>query len=115
MPAISAKTLAEMQAGAEALAVKSGLDALPAGYMAAMERTHERHRLMRKWEDNGLLTVENTKRYTSDKNDENFWHHLYHVKGGDTFTDIPAEKSGASPSEVLVAAIALNLQALGKL
>jgi succinyl-CoA synthetase beta subunit len=125
MAELSEKTRLEMEAGAKALATQSG-SALPPGYMDAIVRTHERHAQLRRWETSGKIRVEHTKRYKSGGvrykyNDDTLaetWHTMIHVlteRGGPTFTDIDAEQSGAFPSEVLIANIALYLQSVGEL
>lgn len=120
---LSERTKAEMQAGAQRLADLANAP-LPPGYMEALLRTHERQALIRRWEAAGKVTLENSRRYRAGnvmyerENPPETWHTMYHVlpgRGGPTFTDLEAERAGGSPSEVLVANIALALQAEGEL
>jgi hypothetical protein len=113
---LSDKTLAEIEAGTKQVKRNANeSDTLPEGYMDAMIRTHERNRLLRMWENDGKITVEYTKRYTSQKQAEGEqFHTVVHVKGGGSFTDLMAERVGGFPSEVLIAQLALCLRAIGR-
>jgi hypothetical protein len=122
MADLTAKTLAEMQAGANALAAKASREALPPEYLEGMRAIHSRNLTLRNWEAAGKLRIETTKRWSVKYEDRaaRNWHTLYHVvlssgQTGPTFNDIPAERAGASPSELLIANIALALQAHGEL
>lgn len=119
MVALSDKTRAELEAGARQLASNQLGTQLPRGYMDAVMRTGERHAQLQQWERDGKLTIESTKRYTSQPKEPDGragWHMIYNVTdGGPSFTDIQAEQQGASPSEVLIANIALALMARGRL
>lgn len=102
---ISEKTLAEMEAGALALAKSRGETELSPGYLEAIVRTQMRYNCMRAWEKEGKITIEpvildNTRRAAAYK--------LIHC-GDVTFDDRDAESRGAYPSEVLIANIALAL------
>ena len=113
---LSDKTLAEMEAGALALANQRGESTLPAGYMEAMVRTQERHRLLKNWEKEGKIIIERVIR-PHRVNPEAIQmitpYNLVHV-GDVTFDDVDAESRGAYPSEVLIANIALCLGAGAK-
>lgn len=121
MGELSAKTLAEMEAGARVLAQIAGDANLPPGYMDSLKAVHSRNELLRRWERDGKVTIETTKRLSvpMEGRSTHDWHSLYHVKCPNrdtvTFNDIPAERVGASPSELLIANIALALQAAGEL
>jgi hypothetical protein len=115
---LSDKTLAEMEAGALALANQHGENALPPGYMEAMTgymeamiRRQERHRLLKAWEKEGKITVERVMRPTR-VNPEAIQmmtsYNLIHC-GDVIFDDVDAESRGAYPSEVLIANIALAI------
>jgi hypothetical protein len=114
---LSEKTQAEMEAGALALAKKQGQDTLPSGYMDALLRTQSRAALLHLWERKGLLQVETVISYAYEPV-TNAPHKivtmLYHVKNGPTFDDAQAALAGAAPSELLIANIALALQAMGE-
>lgn len=127
MADMSERTRLEMAAGAQALAAKNDA-VLPPDYMEAIIRTHQRNAQLRQWERNGKVRIEDSKRFRSgsvryQRSDDDPlrkepWERMYHVlpeKGGPTFTDLPAERDGTSPSEVLIANIALALQAMGEL
>lgn len=106
------KTIAEMKAGAEALAAQRG-ETLPPGYMEAMVRTQERHRLLKVWEKEGKIIIERVSRPYKAAPDNIAMltsYNLIHC-GDQTFDDVEAEGRGAYPSEVLIANLALAIGA----
>lgn len=115
---LSEKTRLEMEAGAKALAVNNGIDeALAPEYMAAIIRTQQRMRQLQIWENDRKVEIE----YTSHMNvgRDGMQHRAYvHVLDANgrrwtAFDDALAERCGGWPSEVLMANIALALQAQG--
>lgn len=122
MPELSERTKLEMRTGAQAIAEKMRTS-LPPEYMEALVAIHERETRLREWEAKGKLQIERTSRIAVPMEERKTftWSTTYRVidrrNGGflAQFTDIPAERAGASPSELLLANIALCLQAHGEL
>lgn len=96
--ALIQKTIDEMTAGAKELARQRGESELPPGYMEAIIRTQQRRKLLTSWEKQGKITIERVV------------YNRIHI-GSLSFDDIDAEKVGGYPSEVLIANIALALDA----
>ena len=111
MSVVSARTLAEMEAGARALALAQGRDPDTTDLLGRIKSVADRHAAMQRWEKSGLLTIERTSEtnYQSNRLEHRT---LHHVKNGPTFEDTPeALMYGGYPSELLVAQIALAIQA----
>ena len=109
---LSGRTLQEIEAGARALAARRSDPALPFGYMEAIMRTAIRHGALRRWEQDGALQIETVTKPTNDTTGKKPMlesYRLYHVKDGPTFDDRFAEQNGTSPSELLIANIALAM------
>lgn len=121
---VSEKTRLEMEAGAKQLAVVNGVDLSP-DYLAAVLRTQERDAQLRRWIVDRKVRVEEPSRhqqgnvrYRNDPLEARVKEVTITVlpdRGGPSFTDTAALKSGGYPSEVLIANIALALQAMGEL
>lgn len=104
---MSSRTLAEMEAGARALAIAQGRDPGDVGDLVDKIRgIAERHDTIRQWEKNGLITIERAVAHGAAARV------LHHVKNGPTIEETPeALLYGAYPSELLVAQLALAIQA----
>lgn len=119
---MSEKTRLEMEAGARQLAVVRGEDLSPE-YMAAALRTQERDAQLRRWITGNKVKVldparyiAGTVRYKRDLMPDTPTHVVLKVlPDGPEFTDKEAEKNGGYPSELLIANLALALQAKGML
>lgn len=111
--AINARTLAEMEAGARALAQAQGRDADVSDLLYRVRTVAERHEALKRWERKGLIRIERTSE-TNLKSNQLEHRTLHHVKDGPTFEDSPeALTYGGYPSELLVAQIALAIAAVG--
>lgn len=125
MTVISDRTRAEMEAGALAVAKAAGKNSLPPGYMEALLKTQDRHKLFRQWEREGKIHVNRVATHSpyidpSDGMPPVQWRTVVRVlsrtrKEYATFTDEIAEAAGGFPSEVLIANIALALSACGEI
>lgn len=109
---LSQKTLDEMQAGARTLAQHQGRAAGgvdPVALVAGIRSVQERHAALKRWEREGLLTIEYQS--TTDHSRNGLKHTiLHHVKNGPTLTETPeALLCGGYPSELLTAQIALAI------
>lgn len=121
---LSEKTRLEMEAGAKQLAIVNGTPLSP-DYLAAVVRTQQRDAQLRRWIVEKKVKVEEPTRHQQGNvryyNDpalglvKEVTITVLPHKGGPTFTDAEALKSGGYPSEVLIANIALALQAMGEL
>jgi hypothetical protein len=121
---LAEKTRLEMEAGAKQLAVVNGKPLSPE-YMQAVIRTQERDAQLRRWIVTKKVKVEEPTRYQAGtvryKRDPGVNEplevkiHVMPEKGGPTFTDNEALHTGGYPSEILIANIALALQAMGEL
>lgn len=106
---LSARTIAEMKAGAETLAAHAGKNGIDPEYMEAMIRTQQRASWLKALEKDGKIRIErmispqhlNTDRHIPATT-------VVHI-GTETFDDVNAELTGSWPSEVLVARIAMAL------
>lgn len=106
---LSEKTLAEMRAGAEAVARFAGANGLTPEYMEAMVRTQQRAAWLKDLEKLGHLRIERVARLRT--NDKALEARTVVYVGDNTFEDPSAEMTGAWPSEVVCAQIALALTA----
>lgn len=108
------KTLAEMQAGARVLEEKFQGAKLEADYMLAVERTGHRSKALAEWERQGYVTIEIQTRTNPDRVPLLTHTKVVHVRGGPSFTEDPEIlAAGGFPSELLIARLALAIQALG--
>jgi hypothetical protein len=108
---LSEKTLAEMEAGALALAKQRGESELPPGYMEAMIRVQERHRLLKVWVEAEQITIECVIPPSHDPGMRLRPGQAYNIIhcGALTFDDISAEEHGMYPSELLIANLSLAI------
>lgn len=118
---LSQKTIDEMAAGQRALALQS--KRLTGPQIALLDKavaTQERMKLLRQWECEGKVQLGTTRRYT---NDGQPWQREVRVMAENKFVDggqveiecFTEEDYGGYPSEVLIAKIAMALQAHGEL
>lgn len=120
------KTRLEIEAGARQLAIVNGTPLTP-GYMEAVLRTQQRDAQLRRWIVEKKIRIQEPTRFMSggvrykreqmpgEKETADVVIHVLPDKGGPTFTDTEALKTGGYPSEVLIANIALYLQSVGEL
>ena len=114
--ALSEQTIAELRAGAAAVAVHASKDGIDPAYMDAMIRTQQRARWLKTLEKEGKIRIVITQRMSMQKRDpvtNEVLRAATHVVwvGEEQFDDPAGELVGAWPSEVLVAQIALALSA----
>jgi hypothetical protein len=115
---LSEKTLAEMQAGASALAQHQGrqfhgpIDAQV--LMEGLKSVQERMAAIKKWEREGVITIEH-------RSDPNYEQHglkhtvIHHVTNGPSLAETPeALLCGGYPSELLTAQIAMAIVGCAK-
>lgn len=111
---LSEKTLDEMRAGALEVAKNAGAGFVDPAYMEAMIRTQQRAQFLKSLEQEGKIRIERVLRpHTSDiekRHGYNGQKTLVWV-GQHSFEDPSGELTGAWPSEVLVANVALALAA----
>lgn len=122
MSGLSQKTLDELAAGAAALAAQSARTTLSPERLKELVSVQERAACLRDWERKGWLTVYKPPiRMLSDTGVREIDPTVYKVRsstGSDTlveFDDRVAEANGTSPSELLLANIALALVGAGRL
>ena len=110
---LTAKTLAEMKAGAQTLADKTGMK-LSAADFARILTIHERQMVLQEWEGRGWINIIKN-RVRNPKNE--MWittGTTYTIpRMGATFEEPEAERLGSSPTELLIARIALALASQG--
>lgn len=113
---LSAKTIAEMKAGAEQ-AASHRQQTLKPGELERLMNIYERQRTLVEWERRGWITIrKNTKLQRMDNDDVKIRWTSYIVEGMDVeFEDRGAEELGASPSELLIAQVALALASQGRM
>lgn len=121
---LAEKTRLEMEAGARQLAIVRGADLSP-DYLAAVLRTQSRDAQLRRWIVTKKVRVNDPSRYQQgnvryertpeERAGQEVTIQAMPDKGGPTFTDSEALKTGGYPSEVLIANIALYLQSVGEL
>jgi hypothetical protein len=110
---LSEKTLAEMKAGAEQVAIHANKTGVDPEYMEAMIRTQQRAAWLKKREAEGKIEIVRTCR--PNPGIDKHVAPVTIVKVGDELFDDPnGELVGAWPSEVLVARVALALGAQGE-
>lgn len=109
--ALSAKTLAEMRAGALALAAHANKDGIDPAYMDAMIKTQQRAAFLRSLAQERKITIEKTPRPRSNDKTYGPPEQIVVYVGGEMFTDEIALMSGSWPSEALVAQVALAVAA----
>lgn len=102
---ITERTRQEMEAGARAL---SKGNALPEGYMDAIMRTADRMAQLEQWAKDGRVVIDKTVRYYGSMRQRQT---IIHVGTKLTFHDEFAEANGSFPSELMIAKIALALEA----
>lgn len=108
---LSEKTLAEMAAGAEAVAKHLGKSGIDPEYMESMVRTQQRAMFLQNLDREGKIRVERkTRPRTNDPMSGPQTTTVVHV-GTNSFDDPSGEMIGAWPSEVLVAQVAMALAA----
>lgn len=107
---LSARTIAEMKAGAETLAAHAGKNGIDPEYMEAMIRTQQRASWLKALEKDGKIKIERLIRQHSNSDRHIPPTTVVHI-GTETFDDVNAELTGSWPSEVLVARIAMALAA----
>lgn len=112
---LSERTIAEMRAGAATVAAHAGAHGIDEAYMEAMIRTQQRAKWLKVLQSEGRVRVEQQSRpHTSSKvNEQGIRISTRTVVwvGDNEFTDESAELTGAFPSEVLVAQVAMALAA----
>lgn len=82
--------------------------------MARIMTIHERKMVLREWERRGWIVVNKNVKLDIERDIRLRWT-TYIVPGVDEFRDDGAEELGASPSELLIAQIALALASQGKM
>lgn len=112
---LPAHVLAEMAAGAEALAKHQGLRFDTAG-MARLEDVADRHAALQRWEREGVLRMDNRLEFVEKTpgGEAKARLHIQHtilVTGEVIEEDAQTISHGGYPSELLIARIALALQA----
>jgi len=108
---ITERTRLEMEAGAKAVAAQHG-KMLPADYMEAVLRTADRHAQLKAWEAEGRIRVE--KMAARDPNTGYTMMRWIEIKIGSKLcfdTRETEHDMGSFPSELLIAQIALALEA----
>ena len=106
---LSERTIEEMKAGAAALAAHAGQHGISPAYMEAMIRTQERAKWLVSLEKEGRIKIVKQARYRTNVKEDATRTEVF--VGDNKFTDESAELTGAFPSEVLVAQVAMALAA----
>lgn len=113
--ALSNRTLAEMRAGAEQIAANAGreFDGDMEKLLANLTNVAERSDAIKRWEREGLLTIETRLSWDHRAEDTNAGRTkaiLHHITNGPTLEEsAEALAFGGYPSELLVAQIALAI------
>jgi hypothetical protein len=112
--ALSQKVLDEMTAGANALAAHNNRAKVTPEDFARLMLLQERNQLLRYWERQRLLhtVMVSHPTQTGRRLETERWTE-YHCKDGPVFDDKEAEKLGCSPSELLIANLALYFASRG--
>jgi hypothetical protein len=111
---IPEKTRREMEAGAQARARHANLGEIPKADIERWVGMADRVNALSQWQRLGYLWVEEFNSWDHASN-RLVRHTTWHVAHGPEFEDRDAERAGISPSEMLVAQIALALVGQGKL